>query len=191
MGVSYLQLLKDVCGWEATQWENTGQCACSCVQFPALEKYKILIKKSRTRSVVSSRACLCLKRKRKYQPSWGYAWTWDEVLEWQCYTMSLRAILPNIKLCQGSYHEWLRAPMPSTVISLTQYDIEPSTQTSYFCEHFLSQCSQITLHIPLMMQASVGNSSVTWNSAWFGLYIHSSSSSDVLDSLRQLHPETC
>lgn len=79
MGVSYPQLLKDVCGWEATQWESTGQCAChpvfSSQHWKNIRYYK---EKSRTRSFVSSRACLFLKRKRKYQPSWGYAWAWDE-----------------------------------------------------------------------------------------------------------------
>lgn len=47
------------------------------------------------------------------------------------------------------------------------FNLQISTQGSRFCGHFLSQCSQSALHIPIMMQASVGNSLAISDSAWF------------------------
>lgn len=101
MGVSYPQLLKDVGGNPVGEYWPV--CMPPCVQFPALEK---------ERGQLYHRGVLMLKEKKEIPTVLGLCLDLGWSLEWQCYSMSLRAIFPHIKLCQGSYHGWLRALMP-------------------------------------------------------------------------------
>lgn len=182
LGVSYPQLLKDGGG----PGESTGQSSHYPVFIPQRWKNTRYFKKKKEEQ--SQADCiirgLCLK---KIPTSLGLC-LWAGLVSsglGKPFLEGLHHPASAHALTGGDPGLWcLLQAFPSFAMML---NLQISTQLSFFCEHFLSQCSQSALHIPIMMQASVGNSfsdlglSLVWSYA---------PNSNALDSLSHFSVHT-
>lgn len=163
MGVAYPQLLKDACGQEEVQGESTGQLASphtTLYSFASVGKIQGNLKKEGQSQVNCIIKGLCLK---KIPTSLGLC-LWlgmfcsglvKPFLKGLNYPASTHALMVGDPgLCHfsqafPSFSMMFRFPLKCHVF--------------FFC----LSVSQSALYIPIMMQASVGNSLVTWDSTWF------------------------